>query len=44
MTPDRTPRGMNFCSDAYLSGNLEDYEYPEAKIREALERLPKINL
>ena len=30
--------------DAYLSGNLEDYEYPEAKIKEALERLPKVSL
>ena len=30
--------------DAYLSGALEDYEYPEAKIREALERLPKVSL
>ncbi len=27
--------------DAYLAGQLEDYEYPEEKIREALERLPK---
>jgi tryptophan synthase beta chain len=30
--------------DAYLSGGLEDYEYPEQKIREALERLPQVNL
>jgi tryptophan synthase beta chain len=30
--------------DAYLSGALEDYEYPEEKIREALERLPKVSL
>jgi tryptophan synthase beta chain len=30
--------------DAYLSGALEDYEYPEAKIREALSRLPKVSL
>jgi tryptophan synthase beta chain len=30
--------------DAYLSGALQDYEYPEAKIREALERLPKVSL
>jgi tryptophan synthase beta chain len=29
--------------DAYLSGALEDYEYPEQKIREALERLPKVS-
>jgi tryptophan synthase beta chain len=30
--------------DAYLSGNLEDYEYPSEMVRQALERLPKINL
>lgn len=30
--------------DAYLSGALEDYEYPEEKIREALDRLPKVSL
>lgn len=30
--------------DAYLSGDLEDFEYPEVKIREALERLPKVCL
>lgn len=29
---------------AYLAGNLEDYEYPEAAIREALETLPKVNI
>jgi len=28
--------------DAYLAGQLEDYEYPEQKIKEALEKLPKI--
>jgi tryptophan synthase beta chain len=28
--------------DAYLDGKLEDYEYPEAKIREALKRLPNL--
>ncbi len=28
--------------DDYLSGKLEDYEYPEAKIKEALTHLPKI--
>ncbi len=27
--------------DAYLEGKLENYEYPEEKIREALGRLPK---
>jgi tryptophan synthase beta chain len=27
--------------DAYLEGKLEDYEYPEEKIREALGKLPK---
>ncbi|MBX6422605.1 TrpB-like pyridoxal phosphate-dependent enzyme [Thermosulfurimonas sp. F29] len=26
---------------AYLEGRLEDYEYPEEKIREALERVPR---
>ena len=30
--------------DSYLSGNLEDYDYPEEKIREALERLPKVSM
>jgi predicted alternative tryptophan synthase beta-subunit len=28
--------------DEYLSGNLEDYEYPEEKIKEALKTLPVI--
>lgn len=28
--------------DAYISGKLQDYEYPEEKIRQSLERLPKI--
>ena len=28
--------------DAYLSGKLEDYEYPEEKVREALTRLPEV--
>jgi len=27
--------------DAYLQGKLQDYEYPEEKIKEALEKLPK---
>ncbi len=30
--------------DAYLSGNLEDYEYPSEMVKQALERLPKISL
>ncbi len=30
--------------DAYLSGGLEDYEYPSEMVRSALERLPKISL
>jgi tryptophan synthase beta chain len=30
--------------DSYLSGSLEDYEYPEEKIRDALDRLPKVSL
>lgn len=29
--------------DAYLSGQLEDYEYPEAKVKEALTSLPKVD-
>ncbi len=28
--------------DAYLSGQLEDYEYPEERIRESLAHLPKV--
>ena len=28
--------------DAYFSGKLQDYEYPEAKIKEALADLPKV--
>lgn len=28
--------------EKYLSGKLEDYEYPEEKIKESLEKLPKI--
>jgi tryptophan synthase beta chain len=28
--------------DAYLSGGLEDFEYPEEKIRESLARLPRV--
>jgi tryptophan synthase beta chain len=27
--------------DAYLSGKLEDYAYPEAKIQEAIAKIPK---
>jgi len=30
--------------DSYLSGNLEDFEYPDAMVKAALERLPKIQL
>jgi tryptophan synthase beta chain len=30
--------------DAYLSGHLEDFEYPEEKIRESLTRLPKVTI
>lgn len=29
--------------DAYFAGGLEDYEYPEAKIKESLSKLPKTN-
>ena len=28
--------------DAYLAGKLKDYEYPEEKIKESLEKLPKV--
>jgi tryptophan synthase beta chain len=28
--------------DAYLSGKLEDYDYPEEKVREALAHLPEV--
>jgi len=28
--------------DAYLSGKLEDYDYPEAKVKEALAHLPEV--
>ncbi len=28
--------------DAYLSGKLEDYEYPEEKVKEALTHLPEV--
>jgi tryptophan synthase beta chain len=30
--------------DAYFSGQLEDYEYPEAAIKESLTHLPKVDL
>jgi len=29
---------------AYMNGQLEDYEYPEAAVKSAIERLPKTNL
>jgi tryptophan synthase beta chain len=28
--------------EAYMSGKLEDYEYPEAAVKSAMERLPKV--
>ncbi|UCG10212.1 MAG: TrpB-like pyridoxal phosphate-dependent enzyme [Dehalococcoidia bacterium] len=28
--------------DAYLSGKLQDYDYPEAKVKEALAQLPEV--
>jgi tryptophan synthase beta chain len=28
--------------DAYFRGELEDYEYPEAKVRAAMERVPLV--
>lgn len=30
--------------EAYLAGRLQDYEYPEEKVREALAQLPKVNV
>src|SRR5512141_1825231 len=30
--------------DSYLSGTLEDYEYPSEMVKQALERLPKVTL
>lgn len=30
--------------DSYLSGKLEDYEYPEEKVKEALTHLPKVQI
>jgi tryptophan synthase beta chain len=30
--------------DAYLSGHLEDFDYPEEKIRESLSRLPRVDV
>jgi tryptophan synthase beta chain len=30
--------------DAYFAGKLEDYEYPAAKVKESLARLPKVEL
>jgi tryptophan synthase beta chain len=29
---------------AYLSGQLEDYEYPEEAIRSSLSKLPKVKI
>jgi len=29
---------------AYLSGQLDDYEYPEEAIRVSLEHLPKVKI
>jgi tryptophan synthase beta chain len=28
--------------EAYLAGKLQDYEYPEEKVQEALKHLPKV--
>ena len=30
--------------DAFLSGKLEDYEYPAAKVKEAMTHLPEVAL
>jgi hypothetical protein len=29
--------------DEYVSGNLEDYSYPEEKVKEALAQLPQVD-
>jgi tryptophan synthase beta chain len=29
--------------DTFLSGKLQDYTYPDDKVKEALDHLPKIN-
>ena len=29
---------------AYMSGQLQDYEYPEQAVREAMQKLPHISL
>jgi len=29
--------------DQYLSGKLQDYDYPEALVKEALKQLPVVN-
>ena len=39
-----TARNPPTTYQAYLSGKLEDYAYPEEAIRAALETLPKVNL
>ena len=30
--------------EAYLSGKLEDYEYPEEAVRQAMAKLPEVNI
>jgi len=30
--------------EAYLSGKLSDYDYPEEKVKEALASLPKVSV
>jgi len=30
--------------ESYLSGNLEDYEYPAEAVQESLTKLPQVNL
>jgi tryptophan synthase beta chain len=30
--------------ETYLSGKLEDYEYPEEAIKESMSKLPNVNL
>ncbi len=33
---------MQVAYDAYFSGKLQDYAYPEEKVKESLEHLPKV--
>ena len=30
--------------EQYFAGSLEDYEYPEEKVRESMAKIPKVQL